>query len=88
MKGMSAKVSRMFSHLDFPRVISHAIGTPAITSKAETAKAMMKEFVMATNARSMSDGWSKICDMVSIFVKIPSMGGSRINARKMIIAAM
>ena len=33
-KGISAKVSRTLSHLDFPRVISQANGTPARMSKA------------------------------------------------------
>lgn len=87
MNGMSDKASRMFSHLDFPRVISHAIGTPAIMSNADTSKAIMNEFVIAISARSMSTGWLKICCMALNLVKIPIMGGSRIRARKIIIAA-
>lgn len=44
MKGMSARVSRTFSHLDFPREISHARGSPVIMSNNETRMAIMKEF--------------------------------------------
>jgi len=84
---MSAKVSRMFSHLDFPRVMIHAKGTPAITSNAETRRAIMKEFVTAMSARFMSEGWLKTCWRVSLFVKIPMIGGSRIKLRKIMIAA-
>ncbi len=54
MNGMSAKVSRMFIHLDFLRAISQAMGTAAVTSKAATASAIIKEFRMATNASSVS----------------------------------
>ena len=87
INGMSAKVSRMLSHLDFPRVISHANGTPATTSNKETTRAIMNEFVTAISERFMSEGWSKTVCIMSNFVKIPMIGGSRIRARKIIIAA-
>jgi hypothetical protein len=77
----------MFSHLDFPRVMSHANGTPATTSNKETSKAIMKEFVTAMRERFMSDGWLKTVCMVSNLVKIPMIGGSKIKARKIMIAA-
>jgi hypothetical protein len=55
--GMSAKVSRTLSHLDFPLVINQANGTPAIRSNAETVKAIMKEFLIALRAVFINAGW-------------------------------
>jgi hypothetical protein len=83
---MSAKVSRTLSHLDFPRLISQARGTPAIRSKAATLKAIMKEFLMAVSAVFIRAGWLMTFWMVDVFVKMPIIGGIRIIARKTIIA--
>ena len=55
-KGISAKVSRTLSHLDLPRVISHAKGTPARKSKAATIKAIIKEFEIAFKAVFINAG--------------------------------
>ncbi len=88
MKGKSANVSRTLSHLDFPRVMSHAIGIPARTSSAETSSAIVKEFAIAVSARPMSTGWSRTCPIVSHFIAMPSMGGIKISTRKSITAVM
>jgi hypothetical protein len=55
-KGRSAKVSRTLNHLDFPRVISQANGTPAIKSKAETIKPIKNEFEIELRALLIKDG--------------------------------
>ena len=55
-KGMSAKVSRTLSHLDLPRVINQAKGTPARRSKAATINAIMNEFWTADNAVFINAG--------------------------------
>ena len=56
MKGMSERVSKTLSHFDFPRVIIHAIGTPATTSMNETKKATAKDAAIALKASDMSFG--------------------------------
>ena len=55
-KGRSANVSRTVSHLDFPRAISHANGTPARRSKAATIKPILKELEIAPKAVFISAG--------------------------------
>jgi hypothetical protein len=49
-------VSRTLNHLDFPRDISQANGTPAIKSRAETIKPIMKEFEIELRASLIRDG--------------------------------
>jgi len=79
-------VSRTLSHLDFPRVISHAKGTPARRSKAATIKPMLKELEIAPKAVLVKAGWFMTFWMLGIFIKIPIIGGIRINAKKIMIA--
>jgi len=86
MKGMSERVSKTFSHFDFPRVISHAIGIPVTTSRAETSKAIVKEFSMALNARAMSLGCCRISCIAFHLIIIPRIGGNNINAKNTITA--
>jgi hypothetical protein len=85
-KGKSAKVSRMGSHRDFPRVISQAKGTPASKSKAATIKPIMNELEIAPEALFSNTGLSKRFCIVPAFVKIPIIGGIRIIAKKIMIA--
>jgi hypothetical protein len=83
---MSANVSRTLSHLDLPRVINHAKGTPARRSKAATIKAMMKELETATNAKFVNAGSLRTFCTVPAFRRIPIIGGIRIIAKKRMIA--
>jgi hypothetical protein len=79
-------VSSIVSHLDFPRVISQANGTPARRSKAATIKAILNELEIAPKAVFINAGWLVMLPIVGTFIKMPSMGGMRIIAKKMIIA--
>ncbi len=83
---MSAKVSIALSQRLFPRAINQAIGMPASRSNAATERAITKLFSIAPKARLMSDGWSRMNCMLSHLMKIPTMGGRRINAKKTITA--
>jgi len=84
--GKSAKVSRTLSHLDFPRVISQAKGTPARRSKAATIKPMLNEFEIAPNAVFIKAGWLVMFPIVGALINMPIMGGIRIIAKKTMIA--
>src|SRR3972149_2513110 len=86
MNGMSENVSRTFSHFDFPRVMSHAIGTPVMTSRRETSRATVNEFLIASSARAISFGRLRTSCIVSHLMSIPSIGGNKINAKKIAIA--
>ena len=86
MNGMSAKVSSRFIHLDLLRVMSQASGIPAIKSKAETIKPIMKEFLMEVKAVFIKAGWLITSRIVGSFIRIPRIGGIRIMARKMATA--
>jgi hypothetical protein len=79
---MSAKVSRTLSHLDLPRVISQASGIPASRSNPATTKPMMNEFLIAVHAVFIKVGCLMTFWTVGILIKMPRMGGIRINAKK------
>ena len=86
MKGTSARVSRTLSHLDLPRVMYHAKGTPAMRSKAETIRAIMKEFEIAAKASPIKAGWSKTFWIVSNLMNMPTMGGIKIKLKNTMTA--
>ena len=83
---MSANVSRMLSHFDLPREIIQANGNPAIRSSAATIKPIVKEFDIAFHAVFINWGCSKMLWIVPAFIRMPIMGGTRMTAKKMMIA--
>ena len=85
-KGISAKVSRTLSHLDLPRVINHAKGTPARRSKAATINAIINELEIAPRAEFTRTGWLRKLCIAGAFMRMPIMGGTRIIAKKIMIA--
>jgi len=87
-KGRSAKVSKTLSHLDFPRVISQARGTPAIKSNEATINPMIKELEIEVSAVLTNAGWLIALWIVGALIKMPMMGGIRIIAKKTTIAEM
>jgi hypothetical protein len=84
--GISAKVSRMLIHLDLLRVINHAKGTPASRSKAATIKPIINEFAIAPRAVFTRSGWLRTLCTDGAFMRIPIIGGTRIIAKKMMMA--
>jgi hypothetical protein len=85
-KGKSASVSRTVNHLDLPRAINQANGTPASKSSAETIKPMMKELAMAPKAASIRAGSLKMFWMLPVLVNMPIIGGTKIIPIKTAIA--
>jgi superfamily II DNA/RNA helicase len=85
-KGISAKVSRTLNHLDLPRVINHAKGTPARRSKAATINAITKELEIEIHAEFTSLGWFRKLCIAGALITMPIMGGTRITAKKIMIA--
>jgi len=85
-KGISANVSKTLSHLDLPRVINHAKGTPARRSKAATINAIINELEIAPSAELTKTGWLRKLCIAGAFMIMPMMGGIRIMAKKMMIA--
>ncbi len=86
MKGMSASVSSMLNHRDSPRVISHARGMPAARSRADTIRAIIKEFEIAPRDVLIMSGLSKMFGMVLTLMTIPKIGGMSMIAKKIMIA--
>ncbi len=82
MNGISANVSRTLSHLDFPRVMSQAMGIPARRSNAETTSATTNEADIALKALPISSGWSRTVWMAPHLIAIPKTGGRRISTKK------
>jgi len=87
MNGMSDSVSSTFSHLDSPRLINQAMGTPVIKSRAETSRAIMKEFAIAVSICETSAGSLRTCGIVLHLIIIPRIGGIKISARNITTAA-
>jgi hypothetical protein len=55
-------------------------------SKAATIKPILNELEIAPKAVFIKAGWLVILPIVGAFIRMPSMGGIRIIAKKIIIA--
>lgn len=78
----------MFSHFDFPRLIIHAMGTPATISMKEMEKATANDAEIAFIASDMRSGWFNTSTIRFDLMIMPKIGGRRIRAKNMIIEIM